>query len=53
MRLSLLLFIVGITLIVSGYTRQLSPRCNDTTTTKIVPRHVFDEILKNSSMDSW
>jgi hypothetical protein len=53
MRLSLILFVVGITFIVSGYTKQLSPECNNTVTTKVVPRHVYDEIIKNSSMDKW
>ena len=52
MRLSLMLFIFGIVLIVSGYTKQLSPACNDTITTKVVPRHVYDEILKDSTMNT-
>jgi len=49
MRLSLILFVIGISLIISGYTKQLSPECKNTVTTKIVPRHIYDEIVNGGS----
>ena len=51
MKLSLILFISGLVLIVLGYTKQLSPACNEIVTTKVVPRHVYDEILRDSTID--
>ena len=52
MNLSLTLFVIGFVLIIYGYMNQLNPSCNNRTTTKIVPRHVYDDILKNSSQSS-
>jgi hypothetical protein len=52
MNLSLTLFVIGFVLIIYGYMNQLNPSCNNRTTTKIVPRHVYDEVLKNSSQSS-
>ena len=36
-------------MIVSGYTNQISPKCDQDIKVKIVPRNVFDEIAENSS----
>ena len=51
MRLSLILFVVGILCIVSGITQTLHPGCDKKTRVKIVPRHVYDELLENSTMN--
>ena len=50
MNLSLTLFIIGFILFIYGYMNQLNPSCNERVTTKVLPRHVYDEILKNSSI---
>ena len=50
MRLSLILFVIGIIFIASGYTQQLDPDCDKKTRTKVVPRHVYDEIIKQSQL---
>ena len=50
MNLSLTLFVIGFVLILYGYINQLNPSCNNRTTTKIVPRHIYDEILENASI---
>ena len=50
MKLSLVLFVLGILFIVIGYTNQISPQCNTTPQVKIVPRDVYDEILMNQEL---
>ena len=52
MNLSLTLFVIGFVLIIYGYMNQLNPSCNNRTVTKIVPRHIYDEMLKNASIAS-
>ena len=49
MNIALVLFALGIIMIVSGYTNQVSPKCDQDIKVKIVPRNVFDEIAENSS----
>ena len=51
MRISLILFVVGVLFVVKGYTLQLDPKCNEEPLVKVVPRNVYDEIVKNSSMN--
>ena len=51
MRLALILFVVGILCIVSGITQTLHSGCSQKTRVKIVPRHVYDELLENSTMN--
>jgi|TARA_B110001469_G_C9542655_1_gene269439 hypothetical protein len=47
MNLSLILFTVGIIMITTGYTNQISPQCNQDIKVKVVPRGIYDEILMN------
>ncbi len=51
MRLSLILFVIGILCIVSGVTQTLSSGCDKKPRVKIVPRHVYDEIIQNSTVN--
>jgi len=50
MRVSLLLFTIGILFIVSGYAHQVSPTCKSGTDVRIVPRNVYDQIIKDSTL---
>ena len=50
MRLSLLLFIFGIVCIVSGYVQELDPQCKDKSEVKIVPRNVYDQLIKDATL---
>ena len=50
MRLSLLLFILGLICITSGYVNQMDPQCKGGTEVRIVPRNVFDQIIKDSTL---
>ena len=50
MRLSLVLFIIGFSLVLFGYGNQLKDsRCTPEIIVKHVPRHVYDEIAKETS----
>ena len=44
MKISLLLFIIGVLLITAGYANQLKPSCDQGIEVKYVPRDVFDEL---------
>tara|TARA_B100001248_G_C27393434_1_gene463853 strand:+ start:2960 stop:3112 length:153 start_codon:yes stop_codon:yes gene_type:complete len=48
MRLSLLLFIIGVLFITAGYTQQLNPECKKGNEIRIVPRNVYDQIIADS-----
>uniref|UniRef100_A0A6C0FC10 Uncharacterized protein n=1 Tax=viral metagenome TaxID=1070528 RepID=A0A6C0FC10_9ZZZZ len=48
MKLSLLLFIIGVLFITAGYTQQLDPGCKKGSEVRIVPRNVYDQIIKDS-----
>ena len=48
MKLSLLLFVLGIILVSIGYAHQKSPMCKSGTDIRIVPRNVYDEITLDS-----
>ena len=50
MRLSLLLFIVGTLFITMGYAHQMKPQCKSGSEVRIVPRNVYDQIIKNSTL---
>ncbi len=50
MRLSLLLFIMGLMLITAGYTTQLDPKCKRGSEVRIVPRNVYDQIIQDSTL---
>lgn len=49
-KLSLLLFILGLICFTAGYTHQISPECKQGTDIRIVPRHIYDEIVSNSTL---
>lgn len=50
MKLSLILFILGFALMLFGYGNQLKEsRCTPEVIVKHVPRHVYDEIAKDTS----
>jgi len=44
MKISLLLFILGILLITAGYAHQMKPSCETGVEVKFVPRDVYDEL---------
>ena len=50
MRLSLLLLIIGLMCITSGYVSQMDPQCKSGTEVRIVPRNVYDQIIKDSTL---
>ena len=50
MRLSLLIFIVGVLFITAGYTNQLDPKCKKGTEVRIVPRNVYDQIIQDATL---
>jgi hypothetical protein len=50
MKLSLLLFIIGVLFITAGYTQQLDPGCKKGNEVRIVPRNVYDQIVADSTL---
>ena len=50
MRLSLFLFVLGMMCITSGYVNQMDPQCKKGTEVRIVPRNVYDQIIKDSTL---
>jgi len=50
MRLSLLLFITSALFITAGYTISLSPQCKAGTEVRVVPRNVYDQIIKDATL---
>ena len=48
MRLSLLLFVIGILLVLSGYVNQVKPPCEKGVDVRIVPRNVYDQIIEDT-----
>ena len=47
---SLILFILGLLCIVSGHTLMSSDNCNPGVDIRIVPRHVYDEVVSNGTL---
>ena len=43
MNIALILFTLGVIMVVSGYTNQVSPHCNTKLKVKVVPRGVQEE----------
>lgn len=37
-------------MVVAGYTNQISPKCNEELSVKIIPRNVYDQILYNQEL---
>ena len=50
MNVALILFVLGVMMVVAGFTNQISPTCNSGVEVKIVPRGVYDEILRNQDL---
>jgi len=50
MNIALILFTLGVIMVVSGYTNQVSPHCNTKLKVKVVPRGVYEEILYNQEL---
>ncbi len=50
--ISLLLLIMGILCIVSGYVQDLDPKCKPKTEVQIVARNVYDGIVKDLVINS-
>ncbi len=51
MKLTLLILIIGIICIVSGYVQQLDPKCKPKSEIKIIPRNVYDQLIEDSSLN--
>ena len=50
MRLSLLLLVIGIIFVTTGYTYQMNPQCKDEVQVRVLPRDVYDEIIASSEI---
>ena len=46
--LSFLLFFIGLTFIVIGYTQQIKPQCVKGTDVRILPRNIYDQMIEDS-----
>ena len=46
--LSMLLFFLGFSFIVIGYSQEIKPNCEKGVDIRILPRNVYDEIIENS-----
>ena len=45
MRISLLLFTIGILLMTHGYVQQKNPQCKDEVQVRVIPRDVYDHLI--------
>lgn len=50
MKISLLMFIIGVLFIVAGYTQQLDPKCKPRTEIRIIPRNVYDQLIEDATL---
>jgi hypothetical protein len=50
MRLSLLLFTIGVIFVVSGYIQELDPKCHAKSEIRILPRNVYDQLIKDATL---
>ena len=48
MKISFILLVIGLICITAGYVNQISPQCKKGVQVKIVPRNVYDQIIKDS-----
>lgn len=48
MKLNLFMFVIGILLVVAGYTQQLDNGCNNELEVRIIPRNVYDQLMIDS-----
>ena len=50
MRLSLLMFVIGIIFVISGYVQDNDPHCKPKTEVRIIPRNVYDQLIQDSTL---
>ena len=50
MRLSLLMFVIGVIFVVSGYIQDNDPHCKPKTEVRIIPRNVYDQLIQDSTL---
>ena len=50
MKLSLLMFTIGVIFVVSGYVQDNDPHCKPTTEVRIIPRNVYDQLIQDSTL---
>jgi|TARA_B000000460_G_C21254286_1_gene280479 hypothetical protein len=50
MKLSLLLFVIGVLCIVSGYVQDLDPKCKNKTEIRILPRNIYDQLIEDATL---
>lgn len=50
MKISLLMFIIGVLFVVAGYTQQLDPKCKPQTEIRIIPRNVYDQLVEDATL---
>ena len=50
MNLSLLIFTIGTLLVVSGYVQDLDPQCHLKSEIRILPRNVYDQLIKDATL---
>jgi|TARA_Y100000768_G_C23440804_1_gene434819 hypothetical protein len=48
MKISFVLLVIGLVLITAGYVNQIVPQCKKGVEVKIVPRNVYDQMVKDS-----
>ena len=48
MKLNLFMFVIGILLVIAGYTQQLDTGCKNETGVRIIPRNVYDQLIVDS-----
>ena len=51
MRLSLLMFVVGVMFVVSGYVQDNDPHCKPKTEIRILPRNVYDQLIQDCNFE--
>jgi len=50
MRLSLLIFVIGVIFVTSGYIQDKDPHCKPKTEVRIIPRNVYDQLIEDSTL---
>lgn len=48
MKISFVLLVIGLICIIAGYVNQIAPQCKKGVEVKIVPRNVYDQMIKDS-----
>ena len=50
MKISLLMFIIGVMFIIAGYVQQLDPKCKNNTEIRIIPRNIYDQLIEDATI---